>query len=65
MTIEKHENGEREDRREQYVSMELCESWVTLIEYCKNMNFGDILDLEIKDGLPTYAEDVKRKIKLI
>lgn len=37
--------------------------WVTFIHYCRDLNFGEIEKLTIKNGLPLLAEEVKKNIK--
>ena len=37
--------------------------WHAFIKYCENLNFGEIQKLQIQDGLPVHAEQVKSKVK--
>ena len=38
-------------------------SWFIFIKYCQELKFGEIAKLRIQNGLPTIAEEVKKKIK--
>ena len=37
--------------------------WYDFIKYCEGLNFGEIQKLQIQDGLPVHAEQVKTKVK--
>jgi hypothetical protein len=41
----------------------LHSSWLAFIQYCAELQFGEIEKLKIQDGLPVLAEVVKEKIK--
>jgi hypothetical protein len=37
--------------------------WYAFIKYCEELDFGEIQKLQIQDGLPVHAEQVKTKVK--
>lgn len=37
--------------------------WFSFIKYCETLRYGEIQKLRIENGLPTGAEEVKKKIK--
>lgn len=37
--------------------------WYDFIKYCETLKYGEIQKLKIENGLPTGAEEVKKKIK--
>jgi hypothetical protein len=37
--------------------------WFAFIKYCEELRFGEIQKLQIQDGLPVHAEQVKTKVK--
>ena len=39
------------------------ETWLTFMNYCANLQYGEIERLKIQDGLPMLAEVIKVKIK--
>jgi hypothetical protein len=50
----------RQDRRE---SGFLHPAWRRLIQYCADLEYGEIEKLKIQDGLPMAAEVTTKKIK--
>jgi hypothetical protein len=38
-------------------------AWRALIEYCRDLQHGDIEKLRIQDGLPVIAEVITKKVK--
>jgi hypothetical protein len=45
------------------VRRDLHRSWQAFIEYCLEMQHGEIERLKIQDGLPVLAELTKKKVK--
>lgn len=37
--------------------------WYAFIKYCEELDFGEIQTLQIQDGLPVHAEQIKTKVK--
>lgn len=40
-------------------------AWLKLIEFCRVMGFGELERVKIQDGVPTVAEVVKERVKLL
>lgn len=40
-------------------------SWQRLMDYCHQLNHGELAKVMIQDGLPVCAEYVKKKVKFI
>ena len=40
-------------------------AWFRLIELCREMGHGELEKIKIQDGVPTVAEIVKERVKLI
>lgn len=38
-------------------------SWLALIEFCRELGYGELERLSIQDGLPVVAETVRKKCK--
>src|SRR5262245_31273161 len=38
-------------------------SWLALIEFCRELGYGELERLSIQDGLPVVAETVRKKYK--
>ncbi len=43
----------------------LHESWLALIHFCRELQYGEIEKIKIQDGLPVAAELATRKIKFL
>ena len=40
-------------------------AWIAFIGHCRELDFGEISQLKVQDGLPVMAEETKRKIKFV
>ena len=47
------------------VSVAIHPAWLKLIELCRVMGFGELERVKIQDGVPTVAEVVKERVKLL
>jgi len=39
--------------------------WYSFIKHCEAIKNGEIEKLKIQDGLPMFAEEIKKKIKFV
>lgn len=39
--------------------------WLSFIDYCETLGYGEILKLKIHDGLPAFAEEVRLKTSFL
>ena len=51
-----------EDKLSKFRTVSLHVNWCDFITLCERLNFGEIENLKIQDGLPMVAEVVKKKI---
>jgi len=51
------------DGHELLVCRSLHPAWIEFIRFCRQMRHGEIDQLKIQDGLPTFAETVRQKVK--
>lgn len=56
--IKKFDGGLKEAK-----TIQIHPLWYAFIKYCETLRFGEIQKLKIENGLPTSAEEVKKKIK--
>ena len=49
--------------REQLAAKPVHPAWRALIDYCVELQHGEIETLKIQNGLPVLAEVVKKKVK--
>lgn len=40
-------------------------AWIAFIRHCRDMDFGEISQLKIQDGIPVMAEETTKKVKFI
>ena len=55
----------RSPRTVSNVNQSIHPAWRAFIEFCTEINHGEIEILKIQDGLPVLAETVKKKIKFV
>lgn len=48
-----------------FTRLDVHPSWATLIQYCKELKYGELTCIQIQDGLPASVEYVKKKLKLL
>ena len=53
---------ESEENHSKFRSIYLHANWRDFITLCESLGFGEIENLKIQDGLPMFAEIVKKKI---
>ncbi len=57
---QKEMTEKRTNKEYRYVN--LHNNWYGFIKYCEKINFGEIQNLKIQNGLPQVAEIIKKKI---
>jgi hypothetical protein len=40
-------------------------AWIAFIRHCRELNFGEISQLKIQDGIPVMAEETTKKVKFV
>lgn len=40
-------------------------AWLAFIRHCQELQFGEISQLKIQDGIPVLAEETTKKVKFI
>ena len=66
MTKQNQNAAFRMDRRQSPpVSGGLHPAWIAFIRHCRDLNFGEISQLKIQDGVPVMAEETTKKVKFI
>ena len=53
----------RDSQRAEDACADLHPAWKELIQFCRDLKYGEIERLSIQDGLPVLAEVTKKKIK--
>ena len=50
---------------EKATSSDIHPAWLNLIQYCKELQYGELTSVQIQNGLPVLAEYVKKKVKFL
>ena len=62
---ESRHDGPREIVRREAAGVRMHPSWTKFIAYCEDLRYGELTRLQIQDGLPVSAENVRKKVKFI
>jgi len=63
--IEAMQTGNNRKRQRPFNAGELHPAWVAFIQHCQKLEFGEISQLKIQNGVPVMAEETIKKVKFV
>lgn len=65
ITMNQNLSSEKSSMHESHSPARLHPAWVAFIQHCQRLEFGEISQLKIQNGVPVMAEETIKKVKFV